>query len=172
MPVSGSHICSFGRQLQVPLDGFYLLSQTLYISHTEPESDMFELSQPSIYILVGSLTLLLTLGFKWFKSMQKTQPLPPGPRPLPIIGNLYDIPKALPWLKYHEWSKKYGNLPVALKFRICHSNNPLCDIGDVVYLEIPAQPTIVLNSIQAALELLDRLAAIYSSRPIYVMDTL
>jgi hypothetical protein len=34
---------------------------------------------------------------------------PPGPRPLPIIGNLLDIPKDSSWLAYTQFSKKYGN---------------------------------------------------------------
>jgi hypothetical protein len=35
-------------------------------------------------------------------------PYPPGPRPLPLIGNLLDIPKDFTWLSYTEFSKKYG----------------------------------------------------------------
>jgi len=34
---------------------------------------------------------------------------PPGPRPLPIIGNLLNIPKDSSWLAYTQFSKKYGN---------------------------------------------------------------
>jgi hypothetical protein len=33
---------------------------------------------------------------------------PPGPRPLPILGNLLEIPKDFPWLAYTQFSKKYG----------------------------------------------------------------
>jgi hypothetical protein len=33
---------------------------------------------------------------------------PPGPSPLPILGNLFDIPTAAPWRVYAEWKKKYG----------------------------------------------------------------
>jgi hypothetical protein len=35
-------------------------------------------------------------------------PYPPGPRPLPLIGNLLDIPKDFSWISYMEFSKKYG----------------------------------------------------------------
>jgi hypothetical protein len=35
-------------------------------------------------------------------------PYPPGPRPLPLIGNLLDIPKEFSWLSYAQLSKKYG----------------------------------------------------------------
>jgi len=33
---------------------------------------------------------------------------PPGPRPLPIVGNLLDIPRTFSWLAYTQFSKKYG----------------------------------------------------------------
>ena len=35
-------------------------------------------------------------------------PYPPGPQPLPIIGNLFDIPKEFSWLSYTRLSRKYG----------------------------------------------------------------
>jgi hypothetical protein len=34
--------------------------------------------------------------------------LPPGPRGLPFIGNVLELPHSEPWLKYAEWSKRYG----------------------------------------------------------------
>jgi hypothetical protein len=34
---------------------------------------------------------------------------PPGPRPLPIVQNLLDVPTDFPWLAYTQFSKKYGN---------------------------------------------------------------
>ena len=37
-------------------------------------------------------------------------PLPPGPKGYPLIGNLFDMPKAAhkPWIVYDEWRKTYG----------------------------------------------------------------
>lgn len=35
-------------------------------------------------------------------------PYPPGPRPLPLVGNLFDIPKEFSWLSYAQLSKKHG----------------------------------------------------------------
>lgn len=43
-------------------------------------------------------------------------PLPPGPKGLPIIGNLLDMPTDKPWLVYHEWSKNYGDFILQLYF--------------------------------------------------------
>jgi hypothetical protein len=35
---------------------------------------------------------------------------PPGPTPIPFLGNIFDIPVDEPWLKYNEWAKKYHSM--------------------------------------------------------------
>jgi hypothetical protein len=42
-------------------------------------------------------------------------PYPPGPRPLPLIGNLLDIPKLFSWLSYTQLSKKHGAIYFPVK---------------------------------------------------------
>ena len=37
--------------------------------------------------------------------------LPPGPRPLPIVGNLFHLPKDMPWVTYRDWAIRYGGMP-------------------------------------------------------------
>jgi hypothetical protein len=32
-------------------------------------------------------------------------PLPPGPKGIPLVGNLFEIPEEFPWRKYHEWCR-------------------------------------------------------------------
>jgi cytochrome P450 len=70
--------------------------------------------------------------------------LPPGPLPLPFVGNKFDIPKAKPWLQFEQWSKKYG--PV---FTIW--------IGRI--------PTLIISDPQVAVDLMEKRSAKYSSRP-------
>lgn len=33
---------------------------------------------------------------------------PPGLDGLPIVGNLFNMPKSRNWLAYQEWGRKYG----------------------------------------------------------------
>jgi hypothetical protein len=35
-------------------------------------------------------------------------PYPPGPRPLPIVGNLFHVPTEFTWLAYTRLAKDYG----------------------------------------------------------------
>jgi hypothetical protein len=35
-------------------------------------------------------------------------PYPPGPRPLPLIGNLFHVPTEFTWLAFTRFSEEYG----------------------------------------------------------------
>jgi hypothetical protein len=54
-------------------------------------------------LIVTPTLLLINDVLRWWR-------LPPGPTPLPFIGNKFDIPKSQPWLQFEEWSKKYGSI--------------------------------------------------------------
>lgn len=44
------------------------------------------------------------------RGLHSQLPHPPGPRELPIIGNLYDLPGKAEWITFRDWRKKYGRL--------------------------------------------------------------
>ncbi|KAI0311891.1 cytochrome P450 [Amylostereum chailletii] len=75
---------------------------------------------------------------------QRQLPLPPGPKPWPIIGNLLDVPKVRPWEGYAEWGRKYGN---------------------IFSLRVLGQVIVVVNSPTIARDLLEKRGSMYSSRP-------
>ncbi|XP_073442589.1 cytochrome P450 2K1-like isoform X2 [Dendrobates tinctorius] len=58
--------------------------------------------------LVLSIILCLFFVLFFFGRKKNAYNLPPGPRPLPIIGNLHILDAERPYLTMHELSKKYG----------------------------------------------------------------
>jgi len=64
-------------------------------------------------VVLGILALTLVLVLvkhQWdnFKSSTHGLPYPPGPKPLPIIGNFRDVPASAHWETYLRWAQKYG----------------------------------------------------------------
>ncbi len=82
---------------------------------------------------------------KYRRRRTSALPLPPGPKRLPIIGNLLDRPCHHAWLTYSKWAKQY--------------------CSDIVSMEICGQTVIIVNSIEIARELLERRSTVYSDRP-------
>jgi len=65
----------------------------------------------SLMIILDLLVLISFLAtFFAIREYQRRGglPYPPGPRPLPFIGNFFDIPKDFSWLSYTQLSKKHG----------------------------------------------------------------
>jgi hypothetical protein len=101
---------------------------------------------PGLGLLLGAL---LVLGATYLLvRRQPRRPLPPGPKPVPLLGNLHQLPKSLQWLHLYHWSKKYG---------------------PVMHLSMGGQPLVILSTHQAAHDLLNRRSARYSDRPRMVM---
>ncbi|KAF8598008.1 cytochrome P450 [Ceratobasidium sp. AG-I] len=72
-------------------------------------------------------------------------PLPPSPKPDFIIGNLRSLPFSNEHKVYQQWSEEFGS--------------------DIISLNILGKTLIVLNSSDAATELLVKRSSIYSDRP-------
>ena len=68
---------------------------------------------PNVYQILAILSFGCMLLFGRFKLNLRRRnpnglPLPPGPKGLPLIGNLFDFPTNHQWLVYDEWQKTYG----------------------------------------------------------------
>jgi hypothetical protein len=92
--------------------------------------------------------------------MRGRLPYPPGPPPLPLIGNLFNIPKEFSWLSYTQLSRNYGMrhhlLPILLTEKMP---------GDIMSFRVFGQVIVVLNSLKVTKDLLERRGDIYSDRP-------
>ncbi|KAG2107400.1 cytochrome P450 [Suillus discolor] len=80
------------------------------------------------------------------KDIHQFIPLPPGPKKMPIIGNLFDIPLVDMAKVFAEWKSLYG---------------------DIIYIEALQQRIMVLSSFEHANELLSKKS--YSDRPVPMM---
>jgi cytochrome P450 len=56
------------------------------------------------FLLLSSVITVLRLFYERYRDRK----LPPGPPRLPFVGNLLQMPLKKQWLKFDEWSRKYG----------------------------------------------------------------
>ncbi|KAJ3848269.1 cytochrome P450 [Lentinula lateritia] len=73
--------------------------------------------------------------------------LPPGPRGLPLVGNIFQLSMEA-WITFAEWKALYGPL---------------------VYISVAGQSIVIMNTHQVAADLLDRRGPIYSDRPRFIV---
>lgn len=68
----------------------------------------FSLMTTTTSITVALFSLLVVLFFSFRKPKASRASLPPGPKPLPLLGNITDLPLKELWLPAFQWAKKYG----------------------------------------------------------------
>ncbi|KAL1646538.1 hypothetical protein SLS58_003124 [Diplodia intermedia] len=94
---------------------------------------------PSLVLLI-ILPPILTL----LHDIRLWRRMPPGPPPLPFIGNKHQLPASQPWHQFAAWAETYG---------------------PIFTLWIGRRPTVVISDPQLAAELLEKRSNKYSSRP-------
>lgn len=114
---------------------------------------------PSTFQAV-SLLLLACVAFWWARDRRPR--LPPGPRGLPFVGNVIGLPKKYEWLHWAKHKDVYGAyLPASLRrLHLIHASGPVSSVC------IMGQSIIILNSLKACQDLLEKRSSIYSGRPV------
>ncbi|KAL5480690.1 hypothetical protein ACEPAI_9630 [Sanghuangporus weigelae] len=91
---------------------------------------------------LGAATLLACYVVARF--LRRRGNLPPGPPGLPILGNALEILQTRVWKTFADWGGLYG---------------------PVTYAEALGRPMIIINTVDAARDLMEKKGAIFSNRP-------
>ncbi|EJF64522.1 cytochrome P450 [Dichomitus squalens LYAD-421 SS1] len=100
---------------------------------------------PALLDAAAIVVALLILNRLFGNKPARAGPLPPGPKGLPLIGNLLYMPASHEWQTFAQWGQRWGG---------------------IVSVTILGQPYVILNSEKHAKEMLEKKSSIYSSRPV------
>ncbi|KAL0954810.1 hypothetical protein HGRIS_003756 [Hohenbuehelia grisea] len=99
-------------------------------------------TMPALWVLI--LTVLVWFTAKFLVIGKRQRGLPPGPPTVPILGNLHVFPTEFAHFKFTEWAKIYG---------------------EIYSLKIGPGTAVVLSSMAAVKELMERRSGSTADRP-------
>lgn len=101
-----------------------------------------------IFVALAVLAVARVLYVRYVRDKSRL-PLPPGPPGEPLLGHLRVIPSDHPEYQYARWSKEYNS--------------------DVLHFSVLGRDIIVLNSVEAARDLMDKKGANFADRPRFAL---
>ena len=136
-----------------------------YQKHTNSRQSSTYTGSIDFFTSAPALWIASALLFAWLALRTRTsrRDLPPGPRPLPLIGNALDIPSANKEACFRAMNEKYG-VSLECSCLLVAAQFSLPFPGDVVHLDALGTPMIVLGTHEAAIDLLEKRSANYSDR--------
>ncbi|KIO18395.1 hypothetical protein M407DRAFT_31945 [Tulasnella calospora MUT 4182] len=133
----------------------WIFRQETLLAALPPRSSL----QTMISFYAGALSLwvvavlqVIARHIKWKRDMQRrnpqAMPYPPGPKPLPLIGNVFDMPRSQSSLTFIKWRDMYGPL---------------------TWVVTPGRQFLIVNDYEMIKELFERRGNIYINRPRLIM---
>lgn len=111
----------------------------------------------------------IAIAYRSWQSNKRRGPLPPGPRGLPLLGNMADLPDSQPWVALAKLGEIYGaSFATDLSLVDCVDHSHFF-AGGIVYLSIVGTDIVVLNNAEYAHNMLVKKSRIYSDRPVLTM---
>ncbi|KLO17679.1 cytochrome P450 [Schizopora paradoxa] len=140
---SFSHCIQCGSLIRPYFDFWHTLK---FLKDTVTNAIMSRLDQLDAAAFAGC-GLLLWIVIKLYSGRRRIfiLPLPPGPKPLPFIGNTLDMPQKDDHLTLSKWGKQYGEV--------------------VLVSLLGERKVIFVNSAKAANELFEKRSRLYADRP-------
>ncbi|KZT03583.1 cytochrome P450 [Laetiporus sulphureus 93-53] len=99
---------------------------------------------PSVVLILSLSAFVLYLTWTGYK---RASQLPPGPKGLPLLGNVHQLPQDYQERTFGHWAQTYGDIFTAWFFR---------------------RPALVISSADIARDLMEKRSAVYSDRPRFV----
>ncbi|KAJ7781604.1 cytochrome P450 [Mycena metata] len=97
---------------------------------------------------ICAIVCVLLLLRRLLSPPKQVHSLPPGPKGLPLVGAVLDMPSEQEWVTFSKWADTWG---------------------DICSATVLGQSIIIVGSSKVAVDLLDGRGAIYSDRPICTM---
>ncbi|KAG2137947.1 cytochrome P450 [Suillus clintonianus] len=97
-----------------------------------------------LYLATSAFALAVLIHVRRYWDSHSGSPLPPGPTPLPVLGNFLSIDAAQPWVTFNSWKSTYG---------------------EIIYARLLSKPVVVMNSVEVTKDLFEGRSHIYSDKP-------
>ncbi|KAG8983034.1 hypothetical protein FRB90_006358 [Tulasnella sp. 427] len=106
----------------------------------------------ALHVWALAVLYIISRHIRWKRDMKRRNPqglpYPPGPKPLPIVGNVLDMPRGKLPLTYTKWRELYGPL---------------------TWVVTSGRPFLIVNDYEMAKELFEKRGNIYINRPRHIM---
>ena len=102
-----------------------------------------------------------------YRSGPRGAPMLPGPRALPFIGCVHLLPAESAERKFREWGQTYGeHVLVSARTQADDDHRDTCCYeGPLISVPLFSKSVVVVNTVDAARDLMDKRSANYSDRP-------